>query len=67
MYTFIKYYDSNIKNTIRDLDHYNWLSLRVVVVVVIFSVSPFSCPFDIVVMMDFITIVLELVSVVSLK
>lgn len=47
---------------------YNWLSLRVVVVVdVIFSVSPFSWPFDIVVMIDLTTTVFELVSVVSLK
>lgn len=50
-----------------DPDSYNWLSFRVVVVVVIFSVSPFSCPFDIVVMTDFITTVFELVSVVSLQ
>lgn len=47
--------------------HYNWLSLRVVVVVVIFSVSPFSWPFDIVVMMDFTTTVFELVSTESLQ
>lgn len=48
--------------------NYNWLSFRVVdVVVVIFSVSPFSWPFDIDVMIDFTTTVFELVSVVSLQ
>lgn len=49
-----------------NLNNYNWLSFRVVVVVVIFSVSPFSWPFDIDVMMDFTTTVFELVSIVSL-
>lgn len=38
-----------------------------VVVVVIFSVSPFSWPFDIDVITDFTTTVLELVSIVSLQ
>lgn len=47
--------------------NYNWLSFRVVIVVVIFSVSPFSWPFEMDVIIDLAIIVFETVSVVSLK
>lgn len=58
---------TNIKCLLHGMIRYNWLSLRVVVLVVIFSVSPFSWPFDMVVMIDLTTTVFELVSVVSLE
>lgn len=56
-----------IKTNMLFLLNYNWLSFRVVVVVVIVSDSPFSWPFDIDVIIDLMTTLFELVSVVSLE